>query len=80
MLEKPLIPRVSRVCCALLNEGVWSDLVIVSGDQELVGLSLDLLVPLQSDDCRHSGEHWDICSQQSHTDTETTAQIFTAFT
>ena len=46
-------------------EGAGSDLVVVSGDKEFAGLSLDLLILLQSDDCCHSGEHWDVCSQQT---------------
>ena len=46
-------------------EGAGSDLVVVSGDKEFAGLSLDLLILLQSDDCCHSGEHWDVCRQQT---------------
>ena len=40
-----------------------ADLVVVSGDEELAGLGLYLLILLQSDDCCHCGEHWDICRQ-----------------
>ena len=46
-------------------EGAGSNLVVVSGDKKFAGLSLDLLILLQSDDCCHSGEHWDVCSQHT---------------
>ena len=46
------------------NEEVWSGLMIVSGDEELVCLSLHLIISLQSDDCCHCQEHWDVCSEQ----------------
>ena len=42
-----------------------SDLVIVSGNEELARLCLDLFVLFQSDDCCHCGKHWDICNRQT---------------
>ena len=51
--------------------------MVVSGDEELAGLSLHLLIPLQSDDCCHCGEHWDVCNQQPHTDRQTDRQTDT---
>ena len=51
--------------------------MVVSGDEELAGLGLHLLIPLQSDDCCHCGEHWDVCNQQPHTDRQTDRQTDT---
>jgi hypothetical protein len=37
----------------MLVRPLWNYLVVVSGDEELAGLGLHLLIPLQSDDCCH---------------------------
>ena len=62
---KQVVGRVKVQSMTGGMEGAGSDLVVVSGDKEFAGLSLDLLILLQSDDCCHSGEHWDVCNQHT---------------